>query len=247
VAGAIEHLSPSPFTVSDAGQIVFDAPSVSRGKHTLLEMQLVTARGRIAARNRQALYFFPHLDALSLKLHAPEHADALRDMGCSVVEDAAQADVIVVGKMTDAWRDYLLAGGRVLWLAETNDAQQTWFKDIRVVSRAQVGLRGDWASSFSWIRRNVMFGDIPADNGVGFAFADLTPEQVILGVHPFHWPRDVYAGIFVGWIHKNAALVAERRVGRGWMIVCTFRLREHLAMHPVAATMLRDMLVRLSR
>ncbi|BCX02994.1 MAG: hypothetical protein KatS3mg053_0932 [Candidatus Roseilinea sp.] len=243
--GVIEGVTPAAFTVTGAGAIVFDAPNVERGKRARLIMRLVAGNKAVVARNYLDLYFFPRVAAPAIRVHAPEHADAFRTLGYTLVEDAVQADVVVVGKMTEAWREYVRCGGRALWLAEADDAQQTWFKDVHVVPRAQVGLRGDWASSFSWIRRDVMFGDIPADNGVDFAFADLTPEQVILGVHPFHWPRDVHAGIFVGWIHKNAALVAERRVGRGRMIVCTFRLRDHLAAQPVAAVMLRDMVTRL--
>ncbi|MCS6846841.1 MAG: glycoside hydrolase family 2 TIM barrel-domain containing protein [Anaerolineae bacterium] len=246
VAGVSNDLSPAAFTVTDAGAIAFDAPNVKRGTRARLALQLVASDGAVAACSYLDLYFFPRVAAPAVRVHAPEHADALHALGYALVEDAAQADVVVVGKMTEVWREYLLRGGRVLWLAESDDAQQTWFKDIRVVSRAQAGLRGDWASSFSWIRRDAMFGDIPTDNVVDFAFADLTPEHVILGVHPFHWLRGVHAGIFVGWIHKNAALVAERHIGRGRMIACTFRLRDHLASHPVAAVMLRDMVARLA-
>lgn len=247
IGGAIKNVAPAAFTVTDVGMIAFDAPNVKRGTRVRLDLRLVAGSGKVAARNYLDLYFFPRVAPPAIRVHAPEHADALHALGYVLVEDAAQADVVVVGKMTEAWRAYVLRGGRVLWLAESDDAQQTWFKDVRVVSRAQAGLRGDWASSFSWIRRDAMFGDIPTDGVVDFAFADLTPEHVILGVHPFQWPRDVHAGIFVGWVHKNAALVAERRAGRGRLIVCTFRLRDHLATHPVAAVMLRDMLARLAR
>jgi hypothetical protein len=247
IAGAINSLAPAAFTVTGAGAVTFDAPSVVRSARTRLDLRLVAPDGSLAARNHLDLYFFPRLAAPQIKVHASEHAGALRALGYDLVDDLARADLAVVGAMTERWRDYMLGGGRVLWLAESDDAQRTWFKDIRVVPREQAGLRGDWASNFNWIRRDAMFRDIPTGNVVDFAFADLTPEHVILGVHPFHWPRDVHAGIFVGWIHKNAALVAERRQGHGRMIVCTFRLRDHLATHPVAATMLRDMLLRLSR
>ncbi|MCS7056701.1 MAG: beta galactosidase jelly roll domain-containing protein [Thermoflexales bacterium] len=247
ISGVVNDLSPESFTVTDAGAITFEAPNVKRGTRARLSLQLVTRSGAVAARNYLDFYFFPRLSAPTLSVYAPEHADALRALGYTQAEDATQADVVVAGTMTETWREHLLRGGRVLWLAESDDAQQTWLTDLRLASRARAGLRGDWASSFSWIRHDAMFRDIPTDGVVDFAFADLTPEHVILGVHPFRWPRDVHAGIFVGWIHKNAALVAEQRVGRGRMIVCTFRLRDHLASHPVAAVMLRDMVMRLAR
>jgi hypothetical protein len=245
VRGVITGLSPTVFTVSDAGTIIFNAPSVNRETRARLELRLVTSDGHVAVRNYLDLYIFPRVAAPKVRVCAVEHADALRSLDYAVVDDVSQADIAVVSTMTEQWRDYVLGGGRVLWLAESDEAQQTWFKDVCVLSRDQAGLRGDWASNFNWIRHDAIFTDIPTDNLVDFAFADLTPEHVILGVHPFHWPRDVHAGIFVGWIHKNAALVAERCEGHGRMIVCTFRLRDHLATHPVAAAMLRDMLLRL--
>lgn len=246
VAGVINDLSPAAFTVSGAGVISFDAPGVKRGTRARLELRLVSSNGAPAARNYLDLYFFPRVAAPKVKVHAPGHADALRALGYAVVDDVAQAGVVVVGAMTEAWRNYVLDGGKVVWLAEADDAQQTWFKDLRVARRDQVGLSGDWASNLNWIRDDVLFKDIPTGNVVDFAFADLTPDHVILGVHPFHWPSDVHAGLFLGWIHKCAALVAERREGRGELIVSTFRLRDHLATHPVAAAMLRDMIAALS-
>jgi hypothetical protein len=246
VSGAISDLSPAAFTVTDARAIAFDAPKVKQGTKARLELRLVATDGTVAARNYLDLYFFPRVAAPKVKVHAPEHANTLRALGYAVVDEAAQADVVVVGAMTEAWRDYVIGGGNVVWLAETDDAQQTWFKDLRVAPRHQVGLNGDWASNLNWIRHDVLFKDIPTGNVVDFAFADLTPDHVILGVHPYHWPADVHAGLFLGWIHKSAALVAERREGRGKLLVSTFRLRDHLVAHPVAATMLRDMVIHLA-
>ena len=46
----------------------------------------------------------------------------------------------------------------------------------------------------------------------------------------------------VGWLHDTVALVAERRYGAGRLLASTFQLSAHLADHPVALTMLNDML-----
>jgi hypothetical protein len=40
--------------------------------------------------------------------------------------------------------------------------------------------------------------------------------------------------------------VAERRVDNGRLMVCTYRLREHLGTHPVATIMMQDMIDRLA-
>ena len=56
----------------------------------------------------------------------------------------------------------------------------------------------------------------------------------------------VHSGLFVGWVHHNVALVAERRLDEGRLLVSTFRLREHLGTHPVATVMMQDMIDRLA-
>jgi hypothetical protein len=92
-----------------------------------------------------------------------------------------------------------------------------------------------------------MFEEIPTGGLVDFAFADLTPELVIHGVHPYHFATDVHSGLFVGWIHKVVALIAERGIGQGRLLISTYRLGQHLSTHPVAAILVRDMLARVAR
>jgi hypothetical protein len=99
----------------------------------------------------------------------------------------------------------------------------------------------------SWLRQDRIFRDIPTGGTVDFAFADLTPEAVIVGLSPRDFSANVHAGLFVGWVHHVVALVAERPVDRGRLLACTFRLREHLGSHPVATIMMRDMIERVAR
>jgi hypothetical protein len=56
----------------------------------------------------------------------------------------------------------------------------------------------------------------------------------------------VHSGLFVGWVHHLVALIAERRIDRGWLMICTYRLRDHLGTQPVATIMMRDLLSRLA-
>ena len=80
-----------------------------------------------------------------------------------------------------------------------------------------------------------------------FAFADLTPETVIVGLTPRDFAANVHSGLFVGWVHHIVALVAERPIDRGRLMICTYRLREHLGVNPVATIMMRDMITRMAR
>jgi hypothetical protein len=147
--------------------------------------------------------------------------------------------------MTDELRWYVQNGGRVLWIAETADSQQTYLEALSLVDRQGRRWQGDWASNFNWLRQDKMFHEIPTGGTVDFAFADLTPETVITGFGPREFASNVHSGIFIGWLHYTAALIVEHGFGHGQLIACTFRLRNHLTTHPVAAIMLRDMVARL--
>jgi len=82
---------------------------------------------------------------------------------------------------------------------------------------------------------------------VDFAFADLIPDHVIVGLNPRDYADNVHAGLTVGWLHHTVGLVAERRFGAGRLLICTFKLREQLRTNPVAQIMVSDMLAHLAR
>ncbi len=65
---------------------------------------------------------------------------------------------------------------------------------------------------------------------------------MIAGLSTRDFAADVHAGLFVGWIHHSAGLIAERRFGAGQLLASTFRLRQQLHDNPVAQIMLGDMI-----
>jgi len=135
----------------------------------------------------------------------------------------------------------------VLWLAEKADSQQAYLKNLGIAARAGHSWEGDWASNFNWIRQDRMFGHIPTGGTVDFAFADLIPDTVITRMSPAEFEGDVHAGLFVGWLHHTVALIAERQIASGRLLISTFQLSRRLHDHPVARVMLRDMLAYVTR
>ncbi len=149
-----------------------------------------------------------------------------------MTDDEGQADLLVVETLNDRWRSHAQDGGRVLWLAEEPDSFQTHLGSWGLAGRHGRSWQGDWASSMSWIRQDRMFQDLPTGGTVDFAFADLTPETVIVGLSPRDYAANVHSGLFVGWVHHIVALVAERRIDKGRLMSCTYRLRDHLGDAP---------------
>src|SRR5690606_17105042 len=115
----------------------------------------------------------------------------------------------------DEMRWHVQNGGRVLWLAESSESHQAHLGNLGIAQRHGRAWQGDWASSMSWLRQDRMFQEIPSGGTVDFAFADLTPEAVIVGLTPRDFASSVHAGLFVGWVHQVVALVAERTIDQG--------------------------------
>jgi hypothetical protein len=95
-----------------------------------------------------------------------------------------------------------------------------------VTSRNRISLDGQWLFSPDKITTPEHTSSITAPShwqaddlfrdhtsGVmNFAFGGLTPEHVITDFSPREFAFDVYAGLFVGWLHKPVPTIA----GGGW-------------------------------
>lgn len=248
--GILPELNPAPFAVIPAGTITFRVPPVSRPARLRLVFRLIDREGRQIHQNHLDLFFFPvrEIPNPALRLYAPPALSAgLRQLGYTPADSLADCQAAVVTTLTDELREYLLSGGRVLWLAETKTALQTYLGTLKLLPRHKSIWQGDWISTLSWICRDVLFQDLPCDGLVDFLFAGLTPDYVLTGLNRSEFAHQVHAGIAAGWLHRIAALIARRRVGAGELLISTFRLSPHLTTHPTAALMLDDLLRYLQR
>ena len=238
-------VGPCPYAaVTELGVVSFDAPHVEHPAKARLQLRLLSGENLITAAE-QEFYIFPSdspLPAVDLRrdgvVYSPDFHSVLEQFGYESIEDLSRADVAIVTALDDACREFLLHGGRVLFLAESDDALQTHIPGLGIESRRGTPWQGDWASSFGWHR----FETIPTESVVDFAFADLTPEHVIQGFPPREFALDVYAGLFVGWLHKPIPTIARKRVGRGELIVSTFRLSKNLETNPLAKYLFCELL-----
>jgi hypothetical protein len=81
---------------------------------------------------------------------------------------------------------------------------------------------------------------------IDLSFDRIVPHHVMTGFRSWEWADKVHAGLVVGWVHKPAALLAERQVGHGGLVATTFRLfEEPPGADPLAATLF-DRIIRLA-
>jgi hypothetical protein len=257
-SGAIEGIQFLPAQVTTIGTVVFEAPEVKESARARLEFRLLDANGEQVTANHHEFYVFPRrlaqpsvaTETSPLRICVPDQpalAARLREIGYNTTGELEGCDLAVVEVMTDQMRWYVQNGGRVLWLAENPDTQQTFLGSLGIAQRKGRSWQGDWANNFNWIRQDRIFKEIPTGGTVDFAFADLVPDQVIVGLQPRDFDADVQSGLFVGWLHHTVALVAERHFGSGRLLTSTYHLSEHLQSSPVARIMLNDMLGYLMR
>jgi hypothetical protein len=268
VSGSAPVPATGPVSSAALGVIDFALPGDGASRMATIAFELVAdgkvlARNscEIALYARRAPTRLPTIAARDPQL--ARHAEGL---GYSVVP-ADQADVVLVHALDGADIDAISAGARYLVLADgtvaTNgnlrtdlpigelphrsiiaDGKTLWpafdhhLPGIGLVERHGTIWRGDWIAGFSWLRREGVFAEIPGGPIFDLSFSDVVPHHLLTGFRPWEFGNNVHAGVVCGWVHKPAAIVGEKSVGRGGLVATTFRLlREAPGADPVAAAL----------
>jgi hypothetical protein len=113
---------------------------------------------------------------------------------------------------------------------------------LKLLAREGSDLDGNWVTNFDWVRKNqTPFDAVAFTKLLGFESSQVTPHFVIDGVPATDY-QDVHAGIFYGWLNRNAALAVQGNSGNGKVFATTFRFDAY-GVDPYA-TALFDSIVR---
>ena len=157
-------------------------------------------------------------------------AATLRSLGYSVAEasvDAAAPGTILVARRYDAALERAVqTGARLLLLAgEPGEGSEPMRLPVgAVIPRAGTSWQGDWATAFSWIKKQGPFAALPGDPLLEMEYEPVMPDMILVGLPPWAYVTHCWAGLALGWIHKPVALLAEMPYGRGHIAVTTFKL-----------------------
>jgi hypothetical protein len=170
----------------------------------------------------------------------------LKALGYQITVSAEGASLVVARSYDGALASAVRNGSRLLLLPEAEDSLNPFFphwQSVKVRDRDGTLWRGDWASSFAWLKRSGRFSEIPGGPLIDETLDRVVPQFVITGCNLMDFQSRVNAGLVVGWIHKPVALSVERPYGKGRVLVSTFRLfRDDPGTDPAAASLL-DLLV----
>jgi hypothetical protein len=242
-----------PHGVVTAEPALFQAPAVSEPGIHRVAFELA-ARDRIVASNHLDLAIHPRRDEPAAGRPALWAGnDDLRGrfeaLGYRVAPSMDKADILVAQALDADLCGAVRNGARLVLLAERDFELQPVFphwQAVRVVRREGTMWQGDWASSFSWLRREGPFARLPGGPLIDHAFDRVIPRHVIANCNTWDFQTRVHAGMVVGWVHKPVALIVERNCGHGRMVTSTFRLLDDAPGADPTATLLFDGLIELA-
>ena len=241
-------------TVLDLGTLDLRVPDVSEPALRRFHFEVRSAEGRLIATN--------HLDSgihaqrtkpaqMRQLVWSPDDdiRDRFKALGYASARALEEATLVVSRIHNEAIAAHVRKGASLLLLPEKDMSLYPFFphwQNVKVQTRDGTLWRGDWASSFAWLRRAGHFARMPGGPLLDETVDRILPDYVISGCNLLDFQARVFGGLVVGWIHKPVALGVERSYGRGRLVASTFQLLRDEAGADPAATAMLDALVELS-
>jgi Glycosyl hydrolases family 2/Glycosyl hydrolases family 2, sugar binding domain len=218
-----------------------------------LELEARDRNGRLLSRNALEFCVVPPLREPAPALFPIDGAawSALAAIGwpnCAATPD--EADIVAATRLTTPVREALLAGRKVLLIANTAEAlidpqrnlplvDQHNFPSMLLKSREGTPRDGQWMGAFSWRRTDGPWAGLPNGPMLDEHWTGLLPNYVLTGFPSTAFAGLVDAGMAVGWLHLAAAFTKRSFLGKAWMTVSTFDLTSaKAAENPLAAHLL---------
>jgi hypothetical protein len=235
-------------SVADLGRIEVAIPSDTPTALHRIVMRLTDRTGAALAENYIELAVHQRRtrpERIPLWSSSRDIRERLVALGYEIAGSMQEAQLLIETEHDAVIADHVRRGGRLLLLAGKEGSLNPFFphwQNVRVQSREGTLWRGDWASSFAWLRRGRAFGHIPGGPLLDETFDRVLPRHVISGCNLLDFQGRVYAGLVVGWIHRPTALLVERAYGKGRLVATTFRLfRDEPGADPMATELLDAM------
>jgi hypothetical protein len=165
--------------------------------------------------------------------------------------NAEQADIVLATRLTTPVREALLAGRKIVLIANSTDAlidperqlppnDRHNFPMMLLRERAGTPLDGQWMGAFAWRRMDGPWSGLPRGPMLDEHWSGLLPNHVLTGFPSTAFGGLVDSGVAVGWLHHAAAFVKRSFLGRGWLTVSTFDLTSLQAQdNPLAPHLLK--------
>jgi hypothetical protein len=224
--------SASGETNTPGGVVDIPLPQSPTAGLVMIRAQWIGDHGAILGEGMaEVAWTTPTVSTRSLYVIDDDLAQTLTQLGYTLVADAAAADLVVTRRYTEDLQTAVQQGARLLLLASPYTGREEG--EIRlpvggVLARAGTSWQGDWATSFSWMKKEGPFAALPGDPLLEMEYADIMADAVIVGLPAWTMNAHSWANLALGWIHKPVSLLAEIPYGHGHLTVTTFNLTDEL-------------------
>ena len=221
-----------------------------------LELEARDREGRLLSRNALEFCVVPPLAGAVPSLFAldPAAQTLLGAVGWpNCAASPAEAEIALATRLTTPVREMLIAGRKVLLIANSEEALVDPERSLPLVDRhnfpsmllkARDGTPwdGQWMGAFSWRRIDGPWAGLHNGPMLDEHWAGLMPKYILTGFPSTAFGGLIDAGMAVGWLHLAAAFTKRSFLGRAWITVSTFDMAsEKAAQHPLAPHLLRTL------
>jgi hypothetical protein len=175
-------------------------------------------------------------------------ASALRHLGYTVARSASgratgNGAILVANRYSQRLQDAVQQGASALLIADGNFSLSKGKMRLpagAIVAREDSQWEGNWATSFSWLKKSGPFRALPGGPLLEMEYGDIMPDAVYAGLPAWAQRSHSWAGLALGWIHKPVSLLAMMPYGKGRLAVTTFKLNAKTVEENVLAQALLD-------
>jgi len=198
-----------------------------------LELEAFDGAGRRLSRNVLEFCVVPRLQGAAPALYPGDPGAEAVLTATGYPRRAASlenADVALATRLTTPVRELLLAGRKVLLIANEIDAlvdpdralpgsDLHNFPKMELKAREGTAWDGRWMGAFSWRRSDGPWAGLPNGPILDEHWSGLLPNHALSGFRSTAFGGLVDAGVVVAWLHKAAAFTKRSFLGRGWITV----------------------------
>jgi hypothetical protein len=245
------------FDTRVVARLELDVPDVTQERRGELIVTATRSSGRARAVYRTPITVIPKArrrSAVPRRIRVVDPVD-LWSIAARITElghqltTARDAELIVASHLDRGVLAEVDDGASLLLLARSADSIDSGVSLSRSFtvrsrgSQADLPWNGDYSSVFAWALPGIVPG-LPDGGLLGDAEAEIYPDHVLDGGNPAAWVDIAGAGLFSGWVHSPAALLAEFAQTRGEVMLTTLRLSPEGG--PVATALLEALIQRLA-
>ncbi|MEG8989732.1 sugar-binding domain-containing protein [Ignavibacteria bacterium 4148-Me] len=235
-----------PTSVKKVGLIKITCKEFSEPQKYLIKFYLINNKEEIISTNYHEIFIYPRRNInvstkLYIELPSSKEKEVIfkNNLSSQGYLFSDTNSIIITNTINDSIYKKLKNGRKVICLIDSS----TNFYNLPFVKikRDESWLDGSWVSSFSWVKSDEIFKKINFTPIQGFEAVNVFPNYIISSIKSENF-NDVLSGLFIGWIHFSSPVTVKIQVGKGNLILTSYKLLDNYSIDPYATYLLDNMI-----